>query len=485
MTFALPKLYQASSTLFVGENRQISVGAGAVQLDDQLARTYADLLVNTTTQRQVATALRSVSPDELGGNVSVEVVPGTRLIRISALDADPRRAQSIANTYAQVFVDEQEAQLSAASRGRLDRLNRRIGQLALELSRLNAQGAGGANAARRAQIENELASQRQAFSAIQESGVQQGSNVSVSSLAVAPEAPAKPRRKLYLALAVILALILGAAAALVRNLFDRRVRDEEELTKLIGAPILARVPVQRGDRDQRAMSEAFDFLRVNLHLSAADSPARTIAVTSSLPGDGKSTVSARLARAFAQQGADVIAADCDLRKPALGRYLGVHGGPGVTNVLVRGTSAVDILAETDVRGVRLLPSGPVPPNPAVLLGLPRFAGVIGDLRAVADYVVVDTPPVPAGVDTSAISQVVDGVVLVIDLNRSDRNALEVTRDQLEKANSRVLGIVLNRVSDRLTQYGYGTDYSSTPAEGSSTPAPPATRSEAPPPARAR
>ena len=280
--------------------------------------------------------------------------------------------------------------------------------------------------------------------------------MSVSSLSTVPGDPAKPRTKLYLALAIVLALLLGAAAALLRNAFDKRVRDEDELSRLLGgAPILARVPVGRTDKDQRAMNEAFDFLRVNLRLSAADTSARVIAVTSSLPGDGKSTVSARLAGAYAREGADVIAADCDLRKPMLGTYLHAQNRQGITNVLVTGASPVDTLSESSTMGVRVLPAGPVPPNPSVLLGLPRFRQVVEELRAAADYVVIDTPPVPAGVDTSSISQVVDGVVLVIDLDRSKRDALEVTRDQLEQAHARVLGIVLNRVPDRLGQYGYG------------------------------
>ena len=134
-----------------------------------------------------------------------------------------------------------------------------------------------------------------------------------------------------------------------------------------------------------------------------------------------------------------------------------------------GVWPVDLRSESITLGVRVLPTGPVPPNPSVLLGLPRFRQVIEELRAAADYVVIDTPPVPAGVDASAVSQVVDGVVLVIDLDRSKRDALEVTRDQLEQADARLLGIVLNRVPDRLGQYGYGSYAQETPIES---PAPP-------------
>lgn len=473
-TLSLEKQYRGVATLIVGENRSLSAGADAVQLDDILAQTYAKLLTTPDQQRQVAARLPGTSADELEQAVSVEVVPATRLLEIRALDADPRRAQRVANTYAEVFVQSQQTSLSRATRTRLDRLNRQIGTLAEELGRL---GTPPTDASRRAQLETEIGALRQSFTSTQEGSALQGSNVSVSSLSIVPGAPARPRTKILLVLGLVLALALGAVSALLRNLFDKRVRDEDEVSALLGgAPILARVPRGRSDRDDRAMNEAFDFLSVNLRLSVADDSVRVIAVTSSLPGDGKSTVTARLARAFAQQGSEVIAVDCDLRKPALSGYVGARSAQGVTNALVAGNSPMDMLTASDMRGVRVLTSGPIPPNPSVLLGLPRFRRVLEELREAADYVVVDTPPVPAGADTSTISQVVDGVVLVIDLDRSKRDVLEVTRNQLEQASARLLGIVVNRVPDRLTQYGYGygsgSDRQEPPAGDASSVAPP-------------
>jgi capsular exopolysaccharide synthesis family protein len=206
------------------------------------------------------------------------------------------------------------------------------------------------------------------------------------------------------------------------------------------------------------MEEAFDFLRVNLRLQAAGGSARVIGVTSTIPGEGKTTVTSRLARAFARLGADVIAVDCDLRKPMLAVYMGVDGSRGLTNLLVEDVPPGDLVAGSAFGGVRVLPSGPTPPNPSVLLGLPRFARVLAELRDQTDYVVADTPPVLAGVDTSAIAQAVDAMVLVVDLDRSNREALKLARDQLAQANTRLIGIVLNRVPDRMMQYGYDADY---------------------------
>jgi capsular exopolysaccharide synthesis family protein len=458
VTLTLPKQYRGVSTLFVGENRPLSAGADAVQLDDVLARTYAELLTTVTLQGQVARRLPGVNTAQLEQSVSVQAVPGTRLLQISALDTDPRTAQKIANTYAEVFVSTQREALSRSGQARLDGLSNRIGALAQERDRLRGRPAS-ETAGRRAQIENELTALRQSFTATQESSTLQGSNVSVASVSTVPESPAKPQTKALLALGVVFALIFGAGAALTRNVFDRRVRNEDELSELLGGvPVLARVPFGRTDGNQRAMNEAFEFLRVNLRLSAVDSQARVIAVTSSLAGDGKSTVCLRLARALAEQGADVVTADCDLRKPMLANHSRLRDSQGVTTALATGTSPLELLTPSDVRGVRVLTSGPVPPNPSALLGLLRFQTVVEELRAAADYVIIDTPPVPAGADTSSVSQVVDGVVLVVDLNRSDREALQATREQLEKANARILGLVMNRVPRRLAQYGYGPEH---------------------------
>ncbi|HEX8104023.1 MAG TPA: hypothetical protein VF533_15500, partial [Solirubrobacteraceae bacterium] len=178
MTLALPKEYRGVSTLFVGENRQIGAGADAVQLDDILAQTYAKLLQTEDLQRQVAARLPGVNTDELDSKVSVEVVPATRLLQISALDRSPRRAQEIANTYAEVFVDAQQASLTKTTKTRLDRLNRQIGELADELASLDDAASG--SSARRAQLQTSLESLRQSYASTQESAVAQGQNVSVS-----------------------------------------------------------------------------------------------------------------------------------------------------------------------------------------------------------------------------------------------------------------------------------------------------------------
>jgi capsular exopolysaccharide synthesis family protein len=452
LTATLPKQYRATATLFVGENRPISTGANAVQLDEVLSETYAKLLNTQQTAVQVVHALPfHTTTSALSGKVGFTVVNGTRLIEVSATDRKARRAQILANTYARVFVQRQQAAAGDASKARLDELNQRIGQLIVEINSLRSQSTPNA-LARIEQARNELSAARASFSSTEQNNALQGNNVTVSSRANAPTQPFKPRPKLYVFLGVILGLVIAAGAALLRDVFDKRVRDEDELTSLVRAPILAAVPVERPGADGAAV-EAFQLLRTNIQLQDPHRGHRLIMVSSAQPGDGKTTITTRLAEAFARTGADVIAADCDLRKPRLGAYFGLDGDIGVTNVLSGAQSLDDaIVPMTD--GPRVLPSGPPPPDPAVLLSLPGFQDLLDAMRQDADYVLVDTPPVTAGADASAVAAGADGVLLIVDLAVARRDVLQAAREQLDNSEARLLGIVLNRVPERRAPYGY-------------------------------
>jgi len=238
----------------------------------------------------------------------------------------------------------------------------------------------------------------------------------------------------------------------LRNLFDQRVRNEEGLSEIMALPVLARIPRERGSsQDENRLREAFDVLRANLQARDPDTDRHTLAVSSAVPSEGKSTVTSRLATAFARSGQRVVAVDCDLRRPMLSKYLENPAVRGMTNLLVEGRQdAEELVVPSSHPGVDVLPSGPIPPSPAVLLGLPRLGDVFSELHDTHDIVLVDTPPVSVGADTMAVLDVVDGLILVVDLEKSRKRTLVAVRDQLGAAGPKVLGIVLNRTSDRDT-----------------------------------
>jgi capsular exopolysaccharide synthesis family protein len=454
VTLTLPKQYTAKATLFVGENRPISTGANAVQLDEVLSQTYAKLLDTHQVAEAVVHALPfSTSVKSLYGKLDFNVVNGTRLIEINAVDRNPRRARQLANTYARVFVSDQQHSAAEGSRARQQELNRRIGELVVSIGKLR-DDTSPAGISQLAQQRNELAAARSSYAAADQNIALQGSNVALSSLASTPDAPSRPRPRLYILLGVILALILASVAALVRDVFDKRVRSEEEVVELIGAPVLAAIPGRRSAQRERHLAEAFQVLRANVQLQDPQRDRTLLAITSAQPGDGKTTVTSRLAAAFAATGAEVTAVDCDLRKPDLASALGVDGSMGVTTVLTGARLLTEAVTYPEDSPIRVLPAGAVPPDPAVMLSLRSFRDLLATLRAESDYVLVDTPPVAAGADASTIAAAVDGVLLVVDLEGARRDVLAATRSQLAQSNTPLLGIVLNRVSDSRAPVGY-------------------------------
>lgn len=453
ITFTRPDEYESSSILFVGENRPVAAGAEAVQLDEVLAESYAELLDTRHVEELVAEALPfAFEAGELDEKMSFNVIPGTRLLRVTASDQDPTRAEVLANTYADTFVGDRLDTVQAATGDQVAELNERIGELVEEIARLEANPTPG-SVARLEQARTELEAVRASYTETTANAGLASTNVSVSSRAVEPTDPARPRPKLYLAIGFVLALALATTAALVRNAFDRRVHDVDELLEIVDAPVLTRVPrLGRSEAGEERFQESMRFLRVNLP-QATDQRPPVIAVTSAASADGKTTVVAGLAAALAEVGRRVVAVDCDLRKPSLAPKMGLYGTEGLTDVLLRERPLAEALQEARER-LLVLGSGPIPRNPSLLLTAPAFVTMVRELRGWADYVLIDCPPVLAGAETAAVFRSVTGVILVADVARARRDLLGVALEQLRKSDTALLGLVLNRVDERLGGYGY-------------------------------
>jgi capsular exopolysaccharide synthesis family protein len=204
------------------------------------------------------------------------------------------------------------------------------------------------------------------------------------------------------------------------------------------------------------VAEAFRTLRTNIQFKSLDNPVRTILVTSSAPGEGKSTVVANLAVSLAQTGAAVIAVDCDLRNPSLHTLFGLPNEGGLTSLVLQPDAGVrQFLQRSEAGGLDVLTSGPLPPNPAELLGSKRMESLIHELRGMADYVVFDTPPVLAVTDAAVLATKLDGSMLVLSAGRARRDAAKKAKRTLEELSSSFLGVVVNNVkADRESQSGY-------------------------------
>jgi len=195
-----------------------------------------------------------------------------------------------------------------------------------------------------------------------------------------------------------------------------------------------------------AASEAFRVLRTNLQFLGLDKPVKSILVTSATPGEGKTTTVVNLAVTFAQTGARVCLVDADLRRPTVAKLLGIDNWSGLTTALIGQDGLDACLRETTVPDLSVLPSGPIPPNPAELLGSGRMSKLIADLEERFDMVLVDSPPVLAVTDAAVVAPKVGGVVLVVRSGVVARAQVHRAKDALEAVNAKLLGVVLGAVN---------------------------------------
>ncbi|HHS97574.1 MAG TPA: polysaccharide biosynthesis tyrosine autokinase [Chloroflexi bacterium] len=202
-------------------------------------------------------------------------------------------------------------------------------------------------------------------------------------------------------------------------------------------------------------AEAYRTLRTNLTFAGLDKPIETLVVTSAAPGEGKSTTLANLAVTMAQGERRTILVDADLRRPSLHEIFEVPNSQGLTTMFVDQDALKEPpLAETGVENLLLLPSGPLPPNPADLLGSRRMEQVIAALRERADLVLFDAPPVIAVTDAAVLGTKVDGVLLVVRAGHTRREHAQRAKELLERVHVRVIGAVLTNAPVDVTLGGY-------------------------------
>jgi capsular exopolysaccharide synthesis family protein len=205
-------------------------------------------------------------------------------------------------------------------------------------------------------------------------------------------------------------------------------------------------------------SEAFRALRTNVLFSSAEEGARSLVVTSTGPGEGKSMVASNLAISLAQAGQRVLLIDADMRKPKAHEIFSCGQEPGLSNVMVGSGKASDAVKKTKTTGLWVMAAGRIPPNPAELLGSARFRDLVGSLKAHFDWIIIDTPPVMAVTDAVLVAHRASGVLFVVGSEMTSRHAAKRALEQLEQAQTRFVGAVLNRVDLKRNAYYYSHYY---------------------------
>lgn len=281
--------------------------------------------------------------------------------------------------------------------------------------------------------------------------------MSVTKPATAPTVPSAPNTRINLALGLILGLGLGITASVFRSTLDTRIRGEQDLREVTDAPLLGgisfdqdatKTPLLTQVPPHSRRAESFRQLRTNLKFANVSDKARTVLVTSSLPGEGKSTTATNLAIALAQAGQTVCLVDADLRRPMISEYLGLERSAGLTTALVGMADVNDLLQPWGDDSLYVLASGQIPPNPSELLGSHEMQLLLARLEEAFDIVVVDAPPLLPVTDAAVLSQNVGGVVLVVGSQKLRRQDLQKSLDALDLVNANILGVVMNRLPNK-------------------------------------
>lgn len=297
------------------------------------------------------------------------------------------------------------------------------------------------------------------------------SNIQIVNRADLPLLPVKPNVQLNLLLSIVLGLLGGVGSAFLAEYFADTVVHPSELSDRFRIPLLGTVPQSKPDANglenaftrhpRSSFSEAIRSTRVSVQLSGSGTCSKCFLITSTLPSEGKTTIAVNLALSFAAAGEKTVIIDADLRKPRLHEVFGLQNrvnGNGVSSFLAELTDELKMYHHAG-NNLGIIPSGPVPPNPAELLASRRFNLLLGRLTDQYDRIILDGPPHIGFADTLILSKCVGGIILVSSIGESSRDAICQFKKTITNVNGTILGCIVNKV-DFSRKYGYGGYYRS-------------------------
>ena len=461
-------VYTASADVLVPQQpASAALNTSGVQgvASDVALRTLADDL-----QFAQGDAVKQAADKTLGFKAKPTFTTSTTadILTVTGSSGNKAEAARIANVYAQAFIDQQRASQVA-------QYTQQVTALQGSISQLQAKAAALAVAdPERAALDQSVVSLTQSLQQLQASSqlVTPTGATTVNSATV-PKSPSSPKPVRNGLLGFIVGLLLGIGLAFLFERLDDGIGSRQDAEVASGGmPIVGMIPQVDDWKDESKahlalvenptshVSEAYRTLRTAVQFMSIDEPKKVIAVTSSVPGEGKSTTVANLAVSMARAGHRVVVVSCDLRRPRLHTFFGHSNEVGLTSVLLGEVSLQSaLLAAPDEPWLRVVASGPVPPNPAEILSLDKVREVIDSLAGAADAVLIDCPPVLPVTDALLLSRLVDGVLVVASVRSSTKRDLARTYELLRQVQAPLLGTVLSRVpTGSGYEYGYGYGY---------------------------
>ena len=404
-------LYTTYTTIILTKSNEAQTSTTITQndilLNQKLVETYTKIIKSKLVLDQVISETGiTYTAEELGQNVAVEAYENTEMLKISVTDSDPELAASIANSIAQVF----------------------SGEVAK---------------------------------------IYQMNNISVIDIAQVPEEVSNNTLTRDFFIALFISIFGSIGVIFIIYYFDDSIKLTDDLEEEIGMPVIAKVfksdigSKNRGKVEllvqkypKSVVSESIKTLRTNLQFSSVDSELKTILVTSSIPGEGKSFISANLAISFTQTDKKVLIVDCDMRKGRQHRIFKLSNTKGLSNLLIDDmTNYKDYINKTSIKNLYIITRGTVPPNPSELLNSNKNSELIKILRSKFDIIIFDGVPCNGLPDSIIMSKLVDKVLIVSSESVTPRSVLESTKKQLKNVEAPVAGDVLNNVNRKNSKYG--------------------------------
>ncbi|GAC1342329.1 MAG: hypothetical protein NVSMB27_01050 [Ktedonobacteraceae bacterium] len=501
-------IYQSSALV------RITIRSGNNQTDingllasDQLVQTEAQLATGYLVLHEVASHYPGLTVDQLAKNTSTVPESSTQLFEIDVLDPSPTRAAALANDIAGTLIKQQtqetqqdNSQSQQQIQQDLQQTQKQIGSISTQIAALLAHHGSSV------QI-NDLESQQNALhghytqwqsllAQIELAQAQTGSILRLAQPAQPASSSSRPNVPLNTAVGLLVGLINGLLLAMLFEQLDTRVRTEETLTQLVDWPVLAKIWHQASSNKEKITSEeelvnppqhsinveSYRILRTNIGFSIIDKPLRSIMVVSAGPHDGKSTIAANLAIFMAKAGKKTLIIDADLRRPTVGKKFHLPTDKmGLSNAVVAcsqfqlvastpymeqsslplpaGFSIEPYMHAVDIPNLRVMPSGPLPPNPPELLDSKAMERFFTSLASCgAEVIIFDTPPLLGLSDASILASKVDGVLVVVDITNANKKNLKQMNALLAQSGSHVLGCVVNKQRQNRNDTAYSSYY---------------------------
>jgi receptor protein-tyrosine kinase len=410
-TTTAPRVYETSTTLFVGEPQvtleEAEEGVFVRSLAAVLLKSYVEILESRSiAQRAVVDGGLDVTPREITKGIEAQALVDTQIIEVTYRGPDAPNAQRIVNAVADAFV----AELS------------------------------------------ELAEDETGTPAV---------TINIIDRALTPGEAVAPVPERDITVAVLVGLLAAIGLVYVVDHFDVTVKQRDEIEEL-GLPVLGSIPrldtkgaeVYLEKDSQGIAGEAFRKLRTSVGFINVEDQTRSILVTSALAEEGKTTTSLNLAMAYALSGLRTILVEADLRRPALHRVFGMIGTRGLTTAIVGDVPLTEAIMNTDTRNLSVLVAGAIPPNPVELLGSDQMSELLERLERMFDVVIVDSPPLIPVADPAALASRCDGVIIVARAGKTDKRRLVDAGKVVQRSGGRLLGVVLNFLKPTDAPYDY-------------------------------